>query len=1309
MNRREHPRSGARAIRRLALVLTVVVAGSCALTGVAQAASPAWKLLAVTGPTNLPPKQSEIQRITVGEAEGGTFMLTLAGGEGEGSPVTATGHLTFQAEATTATIVDGTFEVGEKISGLGLGGGVPGTIVEGCSPDCTTPGSVLILSLPTTAAKTGQKTTIFHKELASVSGTFHAGEELSGSYLQEGTIVTSVGAGTLGLNKSPYLALAMKLQATELTPPITFGASAEAVKGALEALAPLGNGSVNVVGGPEGGTQAPYFVDFTGSLADTDVAQLGGRGGGLEGEHAYVHVFTVTPGGAGTGEIAIAPANVGGAPTVGEATVEVGPLPAGVVFSGETKSENWTCPGAAGTNTAVCTTSVPVAALGAANSLKIPVEVQSTGFARGEVPVSISGGMARPDTYSLPVNVSAERAPFGAQAFWASQFNENGELETRAGAHPYSAMSYIELNTIRDARGEIVPSADSKDVYVDLSPGFVGNPMVTKRCPQSQLIPDGNAPETTCGNEMYIGKFEPIIGHFAKASREFLFPIYNDVPARGYAAEFTTLLAFPIQTLLASVRNESDYGVRITGPNNPNYYKIYGSYAALEGFPQGSYGKPFLTNASDCANEQARPPRVYAKADTWENPGEFFGQEAALEPVHGCNELEFKAIDPSTGKGQVGFTFQPTSTTGSSPVGIDAHLHIDQKGLVTANQLATPDLKKAVVKLPEGLVLNPSSANGLEACTEAEMGYRGSEFEEPNPIRFSGEAPKCPDGSKLGTVEVESPLLEGVMPGTIYLASQYENPFGSLLGIYLVINDERHGILIKLPGELETNSNTGQLTATFDHNPQLPFENMTLHFRGGGPQSELATPEVCGNYSTVAEWTPWSAPESGPPAQTSDPFTVSGNCASSLGTRPFSPSFEAGTVAPRAGAYSPLVIKIARKDGEQELTSLDFTLPKGLLGKLAGIPYCSDAAIAAAEQKTGKDEQANPSCPAASQIGTVDTAAGVGSEPFHVGGKLYLAGPYKGAPVSSVVISPAVAGPLDLGDVVVRAPLYVNHETAELTAKSDPIPTILRGIPLKVRAVNINVDKPGFILNPTNCTPMTASASIRSGNGATSNSTTRFQVGNCDNLKFTPKLRIRLKGRTKRAGTPALTAILTQPEGQANIGYVSVALPRSEFLEQGHIRTVCTRVQFSAEQCPTAAIYGHAEATTPLLDQPLSGPVYLRSSSHRLPDLVAVLKGPPTQPIEIDLDGRIDSFKGGIRTTFEAVPDAPVSKFVLKMQGGKKGLLVNSTNICKGKHKATVEATGQNGTEYNFLRAVEPQCKKKKGGKKKSKSKGGKK
>jgi hypothetical protein len=1285
MGRTNDRRRGIGRARTATFALLVALTSLCGVAGAAQAAAPAWKLLAVAGPTNLPPEQSEIQRIAVGEAEGGTFTLSLPGGEGEGTPVSAEGHLTYVASSTEATIVNGTFAVGEKVSGSGIKGGLPGTVVVACSSDCSTPGSTVTLSEPTTAAKTAQKVTILKKELINVTGTFRVGEELSAVYLQEGATVTSVGPGTLGLTKSPVVAIAMALKGTQNSAPVPYDASADAVGGALEALPSLGTGSIEVSGGPGGSAADPYFVHFGGPLANTNVPQLGSDRSGLVGLNAYAHVFTVVPGGHGTGEIAVAPANVGGATTAGQATVEIGPLPAGIVFSGETKSEGWTCPGAMGMNSATCTSSLPVSPISAANSVRLPVEIGSAATTTSPVPITISGGMAHPDSYQMSLTVSPERAPFGTQAFWASQFDENGQADTRAGAHPYSAISYFELNTIRDGRGEIVPAADSKDVVVDLSPGFVGNPLVTKRCPQSQLVGLESTPEETCGKEMRIGRFEPILNSLGSASRAFLFPIYNDVPAKGYAAEFTTLIAYPIQSLLASVRNESDYGIRITAPNNPNYYKIYGSFAALEGFPTGSQGKPFLTNASDCANEAARPPRVYAQADTWSNPGVFYPQETELEPVGGCDQLKLES----------NFTFQPTSDSGSSPVGATAHLHIPQERLVTAGKLAPPDLKSAKVQLPQGFTLNPSSANGLEACTEAQIGYRGSDFEEPNPIRFTGAAPSCPDGSKLGTVEVKTPLLDHAMPGTIYLASQYENPFHTLLAIYLVINDESSGVLIKLPGAINVDPTTGQMTASFDHNPQLPFEDLILNFRGGGPRSELATPEVCGKYTTTGEWTPWSAPESGPPTRTEDSFNVSSGCSASAAARPFAPSFEAGTTSTTAGAYSPLVIKVNRKDGEQELSSLDFTLPKGLIGKLAGIPYCPDAAIAAATSKTGKAEQASPSCPAASQLGTVDTSAGVGSEPFHVGGKLYLAGPYKGAPVSSVVITPALAGPFDLGNVVVRAPLYINPESAQLTVKSDPIPTILKGIPLKVRSVTINVDRSNFILNPTSCEPMSVSASLAGGSGATATPSNRLQVGGCPNLKFSPKLKLALKGGTRRNSYPALTATLTQPAGQANIGRVSVSLPHSEFLEQGHIRTICTRVQFAADECPKASIYGEAEALTPLLDQPLRGPVYLRSSSNKLPDLVVALKGPATQPIEVTLDGRIDSVNGGIRNSFEMVPDAPVSKFVLRMQGGKKGLLVNSTNICQGTHKVTVKMGGQNGKTANFSSPLGAQCGKK--------------
>ncbi len=1297
-------------LRRSAFIFGVAMIAFGAFVGIAQAATPAWKLLATTGPTNFPPRQSEVQRVTV-EAEGGTFKLSQRGAEGSGTPVFLDAQLSFTENSPIATIEsitgNGTVEVGDRVTDPAE---YLGSNILACSSDCEEPGSTIELSEAAPATQTGVHKQILTRELSGVVGPFKVGEEIAEvrnyegegpfSYFLPGTVITAVGPGTITLSNPTTGEYStgegavgpLQIIANSVTAPIAVNASAATVQSALSSA--LGAGSVSVSGGPGGTAEQPYIVNFTGPLAEKDVEELQADGSGLVGPHAAATVLTTLPGGPGTGRILVAPANVGGATTFGEYSMHLGPLPPGVVISGPVvDTEGWDCPNAGGESSITCTATTEVPPLTPANNIVIPVEVEPSVASTGSVPVTLTGGDAGSDSIEMPLVISRQEARPGATAFWAGSFNEDGELETQAGGHPFSAISYFMLNTVRAVNGKVIPTGDSRDVIVDLPPGFAGNPLVTDRCPQAQVIPPGlTEPESpVCNYGMTVGVFGPILDSFGISALRFNFPFYNDVPPKGYAAEFTSKIGLPPQSLLASVRSSEDFGIRITAPNNPTISKVYGSFAALEGEPPAAKGAPFLRNGSECGGAS---PVVRTKSDTWQEPGVYStAADQVLPPLTGCDKIEFPAS----------LNFEPNTKTGSSGTGATVQLDVAQEGLKDANKLASADLKKAVVKLPEGLILNPSSANGLEGCSEAQIGFMGSDFAMPNPIRFDEESPTCPDGSKLGTVEINTPMLEAPLQGTIYLAAQEENPFGSLIAIYLAVDDPRTGVVLKLPGEVVPDSATGQLTATFDYNPQLPFENLTLQFRGGGPHSQLATPEICGHYATTGSLTPWSAPQSGPPVQIEEAgFTVSSGCSSSPATRPFAPSFEAGTTGTTAGAYSPLVVKASRKDGEQELTSLDFTLPKGLIGKLAGIPYCSDAAIAAASSKSGKQEVANPSCPATSRLGSVDTSAGFGSEPFHVGGSVYLAGPYKGAPVSAVVVTPALAGPFDLGNVVIRSPLYINPETAQLTVKSDPIPTILKGIPLKIRSVAINVDRPGFMLNPTSCEPMTASASIGGGSGAVATPSNRFQVGGCDKLKFAPKLKLSLKGGTRRNSHPALTAVLTQPAGQANIGRVSVALPHSEFLEQSHIRTICTRVQFAANQCPAAAIYGQAEAITPLLDQPLRGPVYLRSSSNKLPDLVAALKGPASQPIEVDLDGRIDSVKGGIRNTFELVPDAPVSKFVLKMQGAKKGLLVNSTNICRGTHKGTVKMTGQNGLEHDFSTPLEAQCGKKGGKSKKN-------
>ncbi len=516
--------------------------------------------------------------------------------------------------------------------------------------------------------------------------------------------------------------------------------------------------------------------------------------------------------------------------------------------------------------------------------------------------------------------------------------------------------------------------------------------------------------------------------------------------------------------------------------------------------------------------------------------------------------------------------------------------------------------------------------------------------------------------------------------GSLYEAKPYENLAGdSLIALYIVFKNPKLGIIVKQPARVEPDPRTGQLIATVEDIPQLPFLSANLHFREGG-RSPLISPPLCGTYRTEALITPWSG---GDPVQTSSEFKIvsgpeEGPCPSGP-TPPFRPGFQAGSTNNAAGAYSPFSMRLTRRDGDQDLTRFDATLPPGVAAKLAGVDKCPDAQIARAKAKTGTAELRSPSCPANSKIGTIEAGAGVGSQLTYVPGSVYLAGPFGGAPLSVLGVVPAVAGPFDVGTVVTRFALVVNPRSGQVTvdgAHSDPIPHILAGIPLSVRDIQADVGRPSFALNPTSCDPFAVRAAIWGG-GANPFSTlddspvsreARYQAANCSRLGFKPGLSLKLLGGTRRGAHPRLRAVLRPREGDANIATVVTRLPHSAFLDQGHFRTICTRVQYAAKACPPGAVYGHVRAFTPLLSEPLEGPVYLRSSNHNLPDLVLSLHG----LVDFEAVARIDSKQGGIRTSFTEVPDAPVTKVVLNMQGGKKGIVVNSTNLCAAKHRAEV-------------------------------------
>jgi hypothetical protein len=615
--------------------------------------------------------------------------------------------------------------------------------------------------------------------------------------------------------------------------------------------------------------------------------------------------------------------------------------------------------------------------------------------------------------------------------------------------------------------------------------------------------------------------------------------------------------------------------------------------------------------------------------------------------------------------------------------------------------LATAHLKDAVVVLPRGLVLNPSAADGRTGCP----------LGGPEGINLPGsgepaqsEPAKCPDASKVGTVTAKSPLLDHPVTGTVYLARQSENPFGSLLAIYVALSDPQTGVVVKLAGKVEPDPITGQLRTTFRNNPQLPVEEFDFNFFGG-PRAALTTPPTCGTYTTTADLTPWSAPE-GADAFPSDPFSITraptGPCPASEAQMPNNPSFEAGTATPLAGAYSPFVMRLSRENGSQRLSALNVTLPPGVSANFTGVAECSDAQIAQAAARgnpgQGILEQQSPSCPAGSQIGVVNVGAGSGS-PVFVQGNVYLAGPYKGAPFSLAIITPGVTGPFDIGTVVVRAALYVNEETGQGTVKSDPLPQILQGIPLDVRQIAVKIDRSAYVLNPTSCEAKAVTGEAISAAGQVAQLKNRFQVGGCKALDYTPKLSLSMNGATRRSGHPALKAVLTQPSGQANSRRTVVILPPTTFIDQNHIANPCTRPQFAAGNCPPASVLGKVRVFTPLFDNPLEGLVYFRANGGErdLPDVVADLHG----KVHVVAVGFVDAVtkKGSessrVRTTFASLPDAPITKAVFNFKGGKKGVFVNSANLCKVPNIATVKMVAQNNKTQEQNQRIATSCKKK--------------
>jgi len=908
-------------------------------------------------------------------------------------------------------------------------------------------------------------------------------------------------------------------------------------------------------------------------------------------------------------------------------------------------------------------------------------------------------------TLGAIVGVSAPAA--AAMAFdyaGASYTDLNGAAARQAGSHPDVEVKF-QAQTWEPSNPESFPVEMPHRFQVDLPTGLLANPQGIPTCPlpAMKLASNGNA--AICPTESQIG-IAKVIG-FGSV------PVFNIEIPPGMPGLFAFNVLGAVVRLSPSVRS-GDYGITMDSgvisqgsvvkgadvvfwgvPADPVHdaerYKLNPGGTAM--FPPSTTTaprKPFTSLATSCPGV---PGVMRPRVDGWDSIGQYHSEEFTKDlngedlTLSGCDQLDFRPTIEA----------RPTTNLADSPSGLDVSIKIPQND--DPDGFDAAHLRDASLTFPAGMTINPSSADGLGACTPTQIGLM-TPVGQPKTL-FDGAEAHCPDSSKLGTVQIDTQLLDHTMPGTIYLATQNQNPFNSLLGLYIVIDDRKSGTLIKLAGQPKPDPVTGQLTVSFDNNPELPFTEFKVNLFTG-PRAALKTPLACGQFETTSTMVPWSSPQ-GADASPSDIFKIEkganeGACLGADAQAANAPAFSAGTLDPTAGTYSPFVLKLTREDGSAPIKAIDATLPKGLLGRLAGIPYCPDAVLAAAAGNSGRAERASASCPAASEVGKVNVGAGAGSTPLSVAGKAYLAGPYKGAPLSLAIVTPAVAGPFDLGTVVVRTALKVDPESTQIHAVSDELPTILQGIPLDIRSIALSMDRPSFTLNPTSCDPTAIAGSALSVFGTSALLADRFQVGGCRALGFKPSLALNLKGGTARSKFPALRAELNARPGDANIARAVVSLPHSEFLAQEHIRTICTRVQFAADACPAGSIYGKATAWSPLLDQPLSGPVYLRSSSNELPDLVADLKG----QIRVSLVGRIDSIRGGIRNSFELVPDAPVSKFVLEMQGGKKGLLVNSRDLCKSVNKVDARFTAQNGKTHNIEPVLTNSCKKKarKGGKK---------